>query len=91
MAAPRVVAKGADLIALKIREIAAATGVAIVSQPALARSIYHTTKINREIPAGLYVAVAQVLAYVFQLKRGTLAAEHLAELSDLPIPAELQY
>lgn len=68
MATPILVAKGADQIALKIREIGAAHGVEIVSSPPLARSIYHTTEVDTEVPAGLYVAVAQVLAYVFQLR-----------------------
>ncbi len=90
MRAPRVVAKGADRVALRIRELAAASGVTILSAPPLARSIFHTTKLDREIPAGLYVAVAQVLAYVFQLKRKDgRAAEAL--VVDLPIPTELQY
>lgn len=90
MTAPRVVAKGADRMALRIRESAAAAGVTILAAPNLARSIYHTTKLNREIPAGLYVAVAQVLAYVFQLRRDDGRAAE-ASFDDLPIPAELQY
>ena len=90
MTAPRVVAKGADHVALRIREVAVAAGITILSAPPLARSIYHTTKLNREIPAGLYVAVAQVLAYVFQLKRN---ARRTAPKSfdALPIPTELQF
>ncbi|UTA49499.1 flagellar biosynthesis protein FlhB [Simiduia sp. 21SJ11W-1] len=68
METPVMVAKGADNIALKIREIANAHGVEIVEAPALARSIFHTTEIGDTVPAGLYVAVAQVLAYVFQLR-----------------------
>ncbi|TDJ63919.1 MAG: flagellar biosynthesis protein FlhB [Proteobacteria bacterium] len=90
MTAPRVVAKGADHVALRIREVAVAAGITILSAPPLARSIYHTTKLNREIPAGLYVAVAQVLAYVFQLQRN---ARRTAPKSfdALPIPTELQF
>jgi flagellar biosynthetic protein FlhB len=68
MAAPVLVAKGADLMAEKIRLIARERGVLILEAPPLARSLYYHTKVNREIPEGLYVAVAQVLAYVFQLK-----------------------
>jgi flagellar biosynthetic protein FlhB len=68
MAAPRVVAKGTDLIALRIREIAAANDVPVVRTPALARAIYWVTDIGRDIPSALYVAVARVLAYVYQLK-----------------------
>ncbi|MBV0934015.1 flagellar biosynthesis protein FlhB [Marinobacterium weihaiense] len=67
--APRVVAKGADFVALKIREVAEANDVPLLSAPPLARALYHATEIGDEIPAGLYQSVAQVLAYVFQLKR----------------------
>jgi len=57
------------LIALKIREIAKANDIEFVESPALARSIFHTTELEEEVPEGLYVAVAQVLAYVFQLRQ----------------------
>lgn len=67
--APRLVAKGADLIAEQIKTVARANNVVILTAPPLARSIYYHTKLFKEIPAGLYVAVAQVLAYVFHLKR----------------------
>lgn len=66
--APILLAKGVDHTALKIREIAKASGVESVESPALARSIYYTTQLDSEIPTGLYVAVAQVLAYVFSLR-----------------------
>jgi flagellar biosynthetic protein FlhB len=66
--APRLVAKGADLIAGRIRMVAAANDVPLVEAPPLARALYHTTKIGQEIPASLYLAVAQVLAYVYQLR-----------------------
>jgi flagellar biosynthesis protein FlhB len=66
--APRLVAKGADLIAGRIRMVAAASDVPTVEAPTLARALYHTTKIGQEIPASLYLAVAQVLAYVYQLR-----------------------
>ena len=68
MNAPRVVAKGADLVAQRIRLLGEQNDVAIFSAPLLARAIFHTTKINQQVPEGLYVAVAQVLAYVYQLK-----------------------
>ncbi|MFT4562068.1 MAG: flagellar biosynthetic protein FlhB, partial [Gammaproteobacteria bacterium] len=90
MSVPRVVAKGADQIAFKIREIAQASGITTLSAPPLARSIYHTTKLNHEIPAGLYVAVAEVLAYVFQLRRKAHVPTRRS-FDALPIPAELQY
>ncbi len=69
MGAPRLVAKGQDLIALKIRELAGEHGIPLMSAPPLARAIFHTTELEQEIPARLYKAVAQVLAYVFQLRR----------------------
>ncbi|MGL4447339.1 MAG: flagellar biosynthesis protein FlhB [Shewanella sp.] len=67
--APFVVAKGVDEVAFKIREIARAHNIVIVSAPPLARAIYHTTKLDQQIPDGLFTAVAQVLAYVFQLRQ----------------------
>jgi flagellar biosynthetic protein FlhB len=90
--APVVVAKGTDLVALKIREIAAAHDVAIVPAPPLARSLYHTTELGEEIPRGLYLAVAQVLAYVYQLKTYRRAGQAKPRLNDdLPIPDDLRY
>lgn len=68
MGTPVLLAKGGDHVALKIREIAAAHKIEIIESPALARAIYHTTDLDTEIPSGLYLAVAQVLAYVFQLR-----------------------
>jgi flagellar biosynthetic protein FlhB len=68
MATPILLAKGGDNIALKIREIAKAHDIEIIESPVLARAIFHTTELDNEIPAGLYLAVAQVLAYVFQLR-----------------------
>jgi flagellar biosynthetic protein FlhB len=91
--APVMVAKGADFVALKIREVAEANDVPILSAPPLARAIYHSTEINDEIPSGLFMAVAQVLAYVFQLKRyKSRDAERPNELKagDLPIPDEFK-
>jgi flagellar biosynthetic protein FlhB len=68
MGTPILLAKGGDHVALKIREIAKAHKVEIIESPVLARAVFYTTEIDQEIPAGLYVAVAQVLAYVFQLR-----------------------
>ncbi|WP_153913899.1 flagellar biosynthesis protein FlhB [Shewanella sp. TC10] len=68
-AAPFLIAKGIDDVAFKIREIAREHEVPIVSAPPLARAIYHTTKIEQQVPEGLFTAVAQILAYVFQLKQ----------------------
>jgi flagellar biosynthesis protein FlhB len=89
-AAPVLLAKGSDLVAQKIREIATQHGVPIVSSPRLARAVYFSTELEQEIPSGLYLAVAQVLAYVFHLnnfRRGMGKAPVLAD--DLPIPPEL--
>lgn len=68
MAAPLVVAMGKDLIALKIREIAAFHEIEIFEAPPLARALYASCKLDREIPSHLYFAVAQILAFVFQLR-----------------------
>lgn len=68
MRAPRVVAKGADLVALAIRKLATEHRVPVFEAPSLARALFRHSRLEREIPAGLYVAVAQVLTYVYQLK-----------------------
>jgi flagellar biosynthetic protein FlhB len=65
-AAPVVVAKGQDLVALRIRELAAEHGVPVVPEPPLARSLHAAVEVGHEIPEELYVAVAQVLAWVFR-------------------------
>lgn len=67
MAAPKVTAKGADYLAARIRELAVAHGVPIVEQPPLARELYRTVEVGREIPLHLYKTVAEVLAYVYEL------------------------
>ena len=69
MAAPTVVAKGQNLIALKIREVAQEAGVPLVENPPLAQALYKAVEVGREIPQDLYRAVAEVLAYVFKLRR----------------------
>lgn len=66
--APIVVAKGQDIIAMQIRKVAIANDVQIIAMPPLARALYHTTEIDQEVPQGLFLSVAQVLAFVFQLK-----------------------
>lgn len=68
MAAPRVIAKGADFLAMQIRLIGAAHGVPIVERPALARALYANVDVGREVPAAQYEAVAEVLAYVYRLE-----------------------
>jgi flagellar biosynthetic protein FlhB len=76
MRAPRVLAKGVDLIAQNIRRIADEHRVPIFESPKLARALYRSVDLNQEIPAGLYLAVAQVLSYVFRIRtlNPTLAA-----------------
>ncbi len=68
MKAPLVLARGADFVAINIRRIAAHHNILLIETPPLARALYHCTEIGQEIPHGLYVAVAQILAYVFQLR-----------------------
>jgi len=74
MAAPRVVAKGADLLAMRIRDLARDAKVPVLRAPPLARALYAHVEIDREVPAALFAAVAQVLAYVYQL-RAALAGQ----------------
>jgi len=89
--APMLLAKGSDFTALKIREIAQEHKVMLLESPALARSIYHTTELDQEIPAGLYLAVAQVLAYVYQIRQYQAGKGKRPEpLKDLPIPPDLR-
>jgi flagellar biosynthetic protein FlhB len=68
MRAPRVLAKGIDLVAANIRRIAEEHRVPVFESPKLARALYKSTDLNKEIPAGLYVAVAQVLSYIFRVR-----------------------
>jgi len=89
--APLLLAKGTDFIALKIREIAVQHNIQLLESPALARSIYYSTELEEEIPAGLYLAVAQVLAYVYQVRQHQAGKGKAPEpLKDLPIPPDLQ-
>lgn len=68
MEAPEVVAKGAGVVARRIREVAEAAGVPVVENPPLARSLYEAVDIGQAIPQALYQAVAEVLAFVYRLK-----------------------
>ena len=89
--APVMLAKGADFTALKIREIAQEHNVMLLESPALARAVFYSTDIDQEIPAGLYMAVAQVLAYVYQIRQFQAGrAKRPAPLKDLPIPPDLR-
>jgi flagellar biosynthetic protein FlhB len=90
MAAPRVVAKGADLLALRIRDLARAAKVPVLQAPPLARALYTHTEVDQEIPARLFGAVAQVLAWVYQLRDAMAAGRPLATAAPVPeIPADL--
>ncbi|WP_275544697.1 flagellar biosynthesis protein FlhB [Pseudomonas sp. Marseille-Q0931] len=89
--APVLLAKGGDLLALKIREIAQEHKVMVLESPALARAVYYSTELDQEIPAGLYLAVAQVLAYVYQLRQYQAGkGKRPGPLPDFPIPADLR-
>ena len=89
--APMLLAKGSDFLALKIREIGQKHNILLLESPALARSIYHSTELEQEIPAGLYLAVAQVLAYVYQIRQHQAGQGKRPDpLKDLPIPADLR-
>ena len=68
MVAPKVVAKGQNLIAQKIKQIAREAGVPIVENKPLAQALFHAVEIDQDIPEDLYRAVAEILAYVFRLK-----------------------
>ena len=90
MGAPRVVAKGADLIAMAIRDLAKSSKVPVLQAPILARALYAHGQIDREIPAALFGAVAQVLAYVYQLRAAMAGRGAMpADLPPLDVPAEL--
>jgi flagellar biosynthesis protein FlhB len=68
MAAPAVVAKGQDFLALRIRDEAKEAGVPVLENPPLARALFKLVKLGHPIPPELYVAVAEVLAFVFRLR-----------------------
>jgi flagellar biosynthetic protein FlhB len=90
MKAPRLLAKGSDLVAARIREIGAEHNIPVLEAPPLARALFHHTELNQEIPAGLYGAVAEVLAWVYQLRRWRSEGGVAPDLPlELPIPPEL--
>jgi flagellar biosynthetic protein FlhB len=87
MGAPVVLAKGADHMAFRIREIAAAHDVPQLAVPPLARAVYYAADVGQEIPGALYVAVAKVLAYVYQLemfRRGQVRKKPVLGAVDIP-------
>lgn len=90
MRAPRVVAKGADAVAARIRELAAEHKVPLLEAPPLARALFRHTELGDEIPATLYAAVAEVLAYVFQLRHfQQVGGVYPDAPTALPVPPEL--
>jgi len=90
MRAPRVVAKGVDAVALRIREVGAEHGVPLLEAPPLARALYRFTELEDEIPGALYSAVAEVLAYVYQLNHYREAGgTYPVPPRDLPIPQDM--
>ncbi len=90
MGAPKLVAKGTELVAARIREIAADNNVPVVSAPPLARAVYFSTELDQEIPASLYLAVAQILAYIYQLKQATSAGMQAPAMpTDLDVPEDM--
>lgn len=86
MAAPQVVAKGSALLASRIVELAREHHVPVVEAPALARALYRHTDVGDEVPQRLYTAVAQVLAYVYQLRQAATPPE---PPRDLPVPPDM--
>ncbi|CAM5790075.1 flagellar biosynthesis protein FlhB [Castellaniella caeni] len=88
--APVVVAKGAGLIAAQIRQLAAEHAVALLEAPPLARALYHHVELDQEIPAALYAAVAEVLAWVYQVRHWQQGSGTLPHAPGaLPVPPEL--
>ncbi|MGO2233337.1 MAG: flagellar biosynthesis protein FlhB [Marinomonas sp.] len=90
-AAPVLLAKGGDFIALKIREVGNHYDIPVIQSPALARAIYHHTEIGDEIPQGLFKVVAQLLAYVYQLRNARMGALRPETMPNLDVPDEFQW
>ncbi len=88
MAAPVVVAKGVELMASQIRSVATANDVPLFEAPPLARALYYSTEIEQEVPTGLYLAVAQILAYVFQLKATAQGGPVPVRPADIEVPEQ---
>ena len=89
--APVVVAKGADFLAQKIREVATEHDVIVLESPPLARAVYYSTELEQPIPAGLYLAVAQVLAYVYQIRQYQQGkGQRPGPMPEPPIPDDLR-
>ncbi len=90
MTAPKLVAKGQGKVALKIREIGAEHGVPMLEAPPLARALYRHTELDQEVPSSLYAAVAEVLAYVYQLSNWRqVGGNYPKPPREIVVPAEL--
>ncbi|WP_323846754.1 flagellar biosynthesis protein FlhB [Microbulbifer magnicolonia] len=91
MAAPRVVAKGVDAVAARIRELGAESGVPLLEAPPLARALYRHVDLDREIPGQLYTAVAEVLVWAMHLRRARSGGGEFPETpAELPVPEDLE-
>ena len=88
--APKVIAKGADFMAQKIKEIAEKSGVVIFEQPQLARALYFTTEINHDIATALFEAFAEIIAYVFKLNSFSGNGQSVKK-PILKIPSEMNF
>ena len=90
MHAPQVIAKGADLLAMRIREVAKTHSVPVLQSPMLARALYAHAELDQAIPSSLYAAVAQVLAYVYRLKMAMRGDGPMPpDMPEPPVPPEL--
>lgn len=90
MSAPKVVAKGVGAVALKIRELGSEHSVPLLEAPPLARALYKHAELDAEIPSALYNAVAEVLAYIYQLANWRqVGGAYPVQPRDLPVPPEL--
>ncbi len=90
-AAPKLLAKGGDFIALKIREVGNHYDIPVIQSPELARAVYHHTEIGDEIPQGLFKVVAQLLAYVYQLRNSRMGAPRPESMPNLDVPDEFKW
>lgn len=90
MAAPVVVAKGVDAVAARIRELAREHGVPLLEAPPLARALYRHVDLDREVPVSLYTAVAEVMAWAFNIRRARAqGGDEVLPPENLPVPPEL--
>lgn len=89
--APVMIAKGSDFLALKIREVGNHYDIPVIQSPALTRAIFHNTEIGAEIPHGLFKVVAQLLAYVYQLRNARNGAPRPEVMPRFDVPEEFQW